>query len=298
MMPYLPVLLMLLFLHSAPGTEIEGYACLDMKSNSILVSQDNVYLLDKAWADCQVPLGSAVKVEADQEERLLKNAIIKNIYRTEKSTVKYTNELLLSGKLSYLGPKTPTIMLDIPIGGGRSVCLDFWEKGCEWLKAAAIAKKDLTTKAKIRVTVDASKPEMTENIAPTNQKELISLRGIYDSGIFQMRGYEMLHAGQAYIDLIDRAEHPADAPAFQLRVGDSFTAFTEVQLELDGFSVRELKANEYDPSMQPHRGLMITHPGNGTACIIYLTATGEVVSLCAASPESEPPQVYVQEITL
>ena len=163
MMSHLPVFLMLLFLHAASSTEIEGYACMDMHGNSILVSRDNVYLLDKSWADCQVPPGSTVQVEADQKERLLKNTIVRNIYPIEKSTESYTDELLLSGKLSYLGPKTPTIMLDIPVGEGRSICLDFCDKRSEWLKAAAVAKEDLTTEAKIKVVIVAPEPRIAEN---------------------------------------------------------------------------------------------------------------------------------------
>ena len=195
-MLHLPIGLLLLFLHAAMGLEIEGYACADIQGNSILVSREALYLMEKTWEDYQVKEGSTVTLEAQHEEpRLLTHVAIKATHCDETAAQHVTADLTLSGKLSYIGPKCPTIMLHIPAGASRSICLSMWDMRDASLTDAAKAQKHLTIHAPIRVIIAPLTPPPAE---PSTQEPL-SLSATANSGIIQSRGYELLHRARAYI---------------------------------------------------------------------------------------------------
>ena len=195
-MLHLPIGLLLLFLHAAMGLEIEGYACADTQGNSILVSREALYLMEKTWEDYQVKEGSTVTLEAQHEEpRLLTHVAIKTT-RCDKTAAQHvTAELTLSGKLSYIGPKCPTIMLHIPAGAGRSICLSMWDMSDASLTDAAKAQKDLTIHAPIRVII----APLPHPPAEPSTQDPPSLSAIANSDIIQLRGYELIRRARAYI---------------------------------------------------------------------------------------------------
>lgn len=202
---------------AAGAMEIEGWACADADGNPILVSREDVYLIDKEWTEYRVELGSPVRVEAEPEGRLLATLMIKDTQIKEMALTCESAEMTLSGMLRYNGPKLPRVLLNIPVGVDKAICLQFEGPLPKWLENMAKAKESLTIKATVRTyiyTVSPSPKEAAESSdelasdALSEGNDKMTLRGVYNDAPLQMR--MEFQAFRVRIKLISAIGHEQD----------------------------------------------------------------------------------------